>query len=99
MSRLLPVWTSLISGHDNVTKISAASPCPIGETFFMLLNFIMTSIEEIRRSGSINMELLLSTLAALIVRVPSFHAAMESTWPVFGLLALAQQRLLRLGIG
>ncbi|CAJ1410432.1 unnamed protein product [Effrenium voratum] len=96
---LLPLWMTLGTGHENRSKVAESAVCPAGEVFFMLLHFLMSQMEQVRFDGSIDMNGLVDALAMLRVRIPSMSAALRSTWPIFGLLALIQQQLLRLGKG
>eukprot|EP00435_Cladocopium_sp_Y103_P031945 s726_g8.t1 len=96
---LLPLWLSLKTGHDNQSKLTEEAPCPTGEVFFMLLHFLMSQLQQVRKDGSIEMNDLVAALAMLRVRIPSMSAALRSTWPIFGILAVIQQKLLKLGAG
>eukprot|EP00434_Breviolum_minutum_P004732 symbB.v1.2.004171.t1/scaffold233.1/size288367/2 len=96
---LLPLWLSLKTGHDNESKLTEDAPCPAGEVFFMLLHFLMSQLQQLRKDGSIDMNDLVAALAMLRVRIPSLSAALRSTWPIFGILAVIQQKLLKLGAG
>lgn len=96
---LLPLWLSLKTGHDNQSKLTEEAPCPAGEVFFMLLHFLMSQLQQVRKDGSIEMNDLVAALAMLRVRIPSMSAALRSTWPIFGILAVIQQKLLKLGAG
>ncbi|CAK9073686.1 unnamed protein product [Durusdinium trenchii] len=96
---LVPLWLSISTGHENLSQLTEESPCPAGEVFFMLLHFLMSQLKQLRKDGSIDMEGLVSALAMLRVRIPSMSGALRSTWPIFGVLALIQQKLLKLGVG
>lgn len=92
--QLLPLW---LDGEGR--RAADESPCAAGEAFFTLLDFLLSSLQQIRDDASLSVNSLADALVLLRLRIPSISAAMFSTWPIFGLMALAQQKLLRLGGG
>ncbi|CAE7372503.1 unnamed protein product [Symbiodinium natans] len=91
LAQLVPLW---LEGRP-----VEGGPCAAGEAFFTLLDFLMSSVQQIRDDASFSMDRLVDALILLRLRMPSISAAMFSTWPIFGVLALVQQKLLRLGGG
>eukprot|EP00931_Biecheleriopsis_adriatica_P011018 TRINITY_DN112083_c0_g1_i1.p1 TRINITY_DN112083_c0_g1~~TRINITY_DN112083_c0_g1_i1.p1 ORF type:complete len:692 (-),score=107.63 TRINITY_DN112083_c0_g1_i1:108-2183(-) len=100
MSNLYALWQMLMAAVDlreGVHKLEIAT-CPIGNSFALLLEFFFAGLHHMRLGIEIDMEMLTRGIANLQLRVPSFAAALASTWPIFGLLAVLQRSLLRLGL-
>ncbi|CAE8634815.1 unnamed protein product [Polarella glacialis] len=96
---LLPIWIKEQTGLDNEEQIATGAPCPTGEIFLMLMDYVFSNVERIRKDNSIDMNSFITILHALQVRLPSYTAVLTSSWPIFGVLMLAQRDLLRLGLG
>lgn len=72
------------------------SSCPVGTAFLMVLDILCASIPALNRGHSLHAGQFQAALRILEQRA-SFAGVLHSGWPIFGVLALAQQVLLGLG--
>ncbi|CAK0830183.1 unnamed protein product, partial [Prorocentrum cordatum] len=87
---LVPAWQTMETGFENPGRIQHPTPCPLGEVFMMIMDTVFLSLAN---GGAMNIDRLLHILEVLESLAPSAAAVLQSSWPIFGVLVVAQQML------
>lgn len=93
LGRLSYFFQTVVTGTTEPKQVAPGQPCPLGEAFFMMLEAMIITAPRTREMGTWSIDDFSSVLKVLQDRVPP-SGAVRSTWPIFGLLAIAQEGLL-----